>query len=432
MGCGVVPGRAAVFMNSGVLALSHALSLLLRLVSVYFLLISLFGLRPCRRAAPAAAYRRLACLIAARNEEAVIGACVQSLLSQAYPRAQFDVWVIPNNCTDATAEAAQAAGARLFFCREAVRCKGDALRQAVGALLEEDYDAFCVFDADNLVQPGFLSAMNDMLAAGAPAVKGAMRVKNPGASWVSGCYGLYFTLFDRFFSRARMNCGLSAKLVGTGFAVSREALLQLGGWNTHTIAEDAEFSAQLVCAGLRVWFCEQAVTLDEAPERLSVSLRQRRRWSSGVMDVAAQAAPALALAARKTGSLCCADLLLMLLSPFTQALSLVPALVSMLCALQAGQGAAQLLSSLRALCAMAAGSVLFAALLASLGRYRAGEIWKSVLLFPFFMGSWLPLVLCSLFFRTRRWEHIAHGPASGVRGPGSVALLPRRARLPKP
>ena len=260
--------------------------LALKLVSAYFLIVALFALKkpkPIPRANPKT---RFACVIAARNEERVIGELVQSLLRQNYPKTLFDIYVMPNNCTDHTALAAIRTGAAILKPRGEVRCKGDALHEAFETLLRKDYDAFCVFDADNVVDADFLSRMNDAFLAGAKVTKGAMRVKNPQDSPLCGCYGLYFTCFDFFFSRARMNCGLSSKLVGTGFAVHRSVLEQSGGWNSATIAEDAEFAAYLAETGTRVWFVPEAVTYDEAPASVRVSLRQRRRWSSGIMDVA--------------------------------------------------------------------------------------------------------------------------------------------------
>lgn len=53
---------------------------------------------------------RFAVLIAARNEEPVISGLIESLLRQNYPKELFDIYVIPNNCTDDTAGAAQRAG----------------------------------------------------------------------------------------------------------------------------------------------------------------------------------------------------------------------------------------------------------------------------------------------------------------------------------
>ena len=148
-----------------------------------------------KRYAVCAPRTRFACLVAARNEEAVIGALVESLKKQDYPDALYDIFVIPNNCTDDTESEALCAGAKIFRCFEPVRCKGDALHEAVAWLLPQRYDAFCVFDADNIADEQFLARMNDAFCAGAQVCKGAMRAKNPYDSWLSGCYGLYFTLF---------------------------------------------------------------------------------------------------------------------------------------------------------------------------------------------------------------------------------------------
>ena len=104
---------------------------------------------------------------------------MESLKKQDYPDALYDIFVIPNNCTDDTESEALCAGAKIFRCFEPVRCKGDALHEAVAWLLPQRYDAFCVFDADNVADEQFLARMNDAFCAGAQVCKGAMRAKNP-------------------------------------------------------------------------------------------------------------------------------------------------------------------------------------------------------------------------------------------------------------
>ena len=158
--------------------LSGAL-LALKLVSLYFLIVALFALKKPKPIARVKPKTKFACVIAARNEERVIGQLVESLLAQSYPRELFDIYVLPNNCTDHTALAAIRAGANVLMPRGEIRCKGDALHEAFETLLQRGYDAFCVFDADNFVEENFLSRMNDAFCAGAKAAKGAMRVKNP-------------------------------------------------------------------------------------------------------------------------------------------------------------------------------------------------------------------------------------------------------------
>ena len=390
------------------------LTLLLKVASLWFLAVALFALKKPRPYARCAPRTRFACLVAARNEEAVIGALVESLREQDYPNALYDIFVIPNNCTDNTEAAALTAGAKIFRCFEPIRCKGDALHEAVAWLLPRGYDAFCVFDADNVADAQFLARMNDAFCAGAQVCKGAMRVKNPYDSWLSGCYGLYFTLFDTFFSRARMSCGLSSKLVGTGFAVHRAVLERFGGWNTSTIAEDAEFAALCAANGVRVCFVPNALTYDEAPNDFAVSLRQRRRWCSGIMDAAVKMDAALAAALRGSAPLRALDSLLIVNAPFLQALMLLPLTLTLISALMGGTLPSLVLSGALSLAASTLGLMAFAALLAVLGGYRDRRIVRTIMGFPLFMAAWLPIQIVSLVSRTRSWQPIVHSRALSV------------------
>ena len=394
--------------------IAWAMTIALKAFSFYFLIIALFAWKRPRPYPKSRPRTRFACLIAARNEEAVIGALVESLRAQSYPAALYDIYVIPNNCTDDTEGAARAAGAQIFRCFEPVRCKGDALHEAVSWLLPRGYDAFCVFDADNLVHQDFLSHMNDAFCAGARVAKARMRVKNPGDSWVAGCYGLYFALFDVFFNRPRAALGLSAKLVGTGFAVHREVLLRQGGWNTETIAEDAEFAAQCACRGERVWWVSEALTFDEAPASFRVSLTQRLRWCSGIQCVAREKLGDLVRALGRADEPRVIDMMFFLCAPFVQVLSLVPGLLLFLDALLCGMAGGWMLFLAVSLLLVGAGMIVLAAAAAVSFGYRGRGMIKSVLLFPLFMASWLPLQTAALAHPVRSWRPIRHSRALRV------------------
>ena len=384
-----------------------ALAIALKAFTFWFFLTALlFWKRPApyARRAP---QTRFACLIPARNEEAVIGALVESLKAQDYPGALYDIYVIPNNCTDGTEDAARAAGARIFRCFEPVTRKGDALHEAAAWLLPRGYDAFCVFDADNVVHPDFLARVNDAMLAGAKVAKGRLLVKNPRESWVAGCYALYFTLNETFFNRSRANLGLSAKLIGTGFAVHRDVLTRLGGWNTSTIAEDAEFSAQCAALGERVWWVPDAITYDEAPVSFRVSLTQRRRWCSGIMSTAERQLPHLLASAPNVNRARAADSAFFLCAPFVQALSFVPALLLALGAALRGMLEAWAALAGLSLLGAAIGSLIAAAVLAVLCVQKLPAL--GVLLFPLFMASFLPLQLLSLLCPATQWKAIRHG-----------------------
>ena len=192
---------------------------------------------------------RFAILVAARNEELVIGNLINSLLAQDYPRELYDIWVIPNNCTDHTAQAARDFGANVMECTVPVKCKGDVMRFAYRQLRDKGYDAFCVFDADNVADPQFLREMNNAYRAGARAAQGYRDSKNPFDSAISGCYSIYYWMMDRFHNQGKAGLGMSAMLGGTGFMVSAAAFDKMGGWCTQSISEDLEMSAQCALAG---------------------------------------------------------------------------------------------------------------------------------------------------------------------------------------
>lgn len=389
------------------------LSLALKGFTLYFGIVALFALRRRKRFPHAEPKTRFAVVIAARNEEAVIGDLVYSVLNQKYPKDLRDVFVVPNNCTDFTEAAAAAAGAGIIHCLGPVTGKGDALHQAFAQLLPQGYDAFVVFDADNTLAPDYLARMNDAFVSGAMVCKSRTKAANPTAGGVAGCYGLYNTCFDLVWNRPRAACGLSAKLIGTGFAVRREVLEELGGWNTSTIAEDAEFAVQCAGAGYRVDWVPDAVNFDEEPTDFLLSLRQRKRWCSGVMQVAKRCVVPLWRRDVMQPMLRW-DMTMFLIAPFAQALSALLTACALASGLLGGWSAPLLLCGLYILGGMALGTAL-----AVLGGYGLRGMAKTILLFPLFMASWMPLQVASLFHDTKNWKAIAHQghtvPVPGVR-----------------
>ncbi|WP_304507352.1 glycosyltransferase family 2 protein [Anaerotignum sp.] len=388
------------------------IGVLLKLISLYFGGIACFAFKKEIQYPSAKKMRRFAVITAARNEESVIGDFVESIQKQNYPYELFDVFVIPNNCTDNTERAAKAYGAEIIHCPFPVKCKGDALHQALMQLQKKGYDAFCVFDSDNIVKSDFLLKMNDAFDAGAKVAKGRQLASNPHASWVSGCYNLYFNLFHLFFNKARGACGLSAKLVGTGFAVDKDTLKKLGGWNTITIAEDAEFSAQCALLGERVWWVPDAITYDEQPTSFRVSLLQRRRWCSGIMQVGKLHLKNLVKRLRKPNRAYAADFSMFLMSAFAQAFSIIPLSLTFMAAVLDGKEGIFNFIQVMGLYFMLYYIIMcvLAALLTIYQEKRSipREMYGAIFLFPIFMISWIPLQVISLFRETSNWAEIRH------------------------
>ena len=141
--------------------LIDALSLILKIFTIYTAVIGAFFLLPQRKHKRYAPKTRFAVLVAARNESAVIGQTVTQLLKQTYPKELYDLYIIPNNCTDNTAQVAAQAGAKVLECNVPVKTKGQVLRWAFETLEPEQYDAYCIFEADNLVDHAFIDRMTD-------------------------------------------------------------------------------------------------------------------------------------------------------------------------------------------------------------------------------------------------------------------------------
>ena len=387
--------------------------LILRVFSLYFLAVSLFGLCRRRTPEPAARLRRFAVLIAARNEESCIAGLIESLRAQHYPLELVDIWVLPNNCTDRTAEAARRAGAQVLEMPASVRSKGAALHTAAKALLRSarNYDAFCVFDADNEADPAFLSEMNRALDRAA-IVKSRILAKNRTQAGISACYEIYFCSANHFLNRAREAMGLSARVIGTGFAIRRDLLETLDGFPCRTLTEDAELYAACLCRGARIGYCETAVTYDEEPVTWRASLVQRRRWMSGILQVARLTLPELLANFLRQPSLTCLDGLLQLSFPFLQALTPFFALEALLAGSMSLQGLPVSLLTAYAGCLAAAVAAL------ALERRLDRKLVGGMLLYPVFMACFLPLQTLNKVFMyncvgdktyDNCWDFVAEG-----------------------
>ena len=193
-------------------------------------------------------------IVPAHNEEMVIANLVESLKNQNYDKDLYDIYVIADNCTDRTAEVAKNAGAIVLKrFDEEHKTKGYALQWFLKQKIEEnaDYDAFCVFDADNIVDKNFLINMNKKLCEGEDVVQGYRDIKNPTDNWITAGYALFYWTMHRFYHLARYNIGLSPLLNGTGFMVKFD-VVKPNGWETETLTEDIEFSLKRIIKGKKL------------------------------------------------------------------------------------------------------------------------------------------------------------------------------------
>lgn len=273
-----------------------AIGAVLSAMLIYKTAYKIIGLFFTRKFPAAKQKHKYAVVIAARNEEKVIGNLLDSIAKQDYPKELITVFVVADNCTDKTAEVARNRGAVCYerFDNEH-KTKGFAL-QFLFDRIEEDYgrqsfEGYFVFDADNLLKEDYISRMNDAFDAGEKIITSYRNTKNFDESWIASTYALHWLRSIRFNHRARSVLRLATNIQGTGFLFANEIVKN--GWKYTSLTEDRALTADAVAQGYAITYNDAAEFYDEQPTSLKIALRQRLRWSKGHLLAFAETGPYL-------------------------------------------------------------------------------------------------------------------------------------------
>ena len=350
-------------------------------------------------------------IIPAHNEEAVVGNLVESLKKQNYPKELLDIYVIADNCTDRTAKVAEEAGAIVLkrFDNEK-KTKGYALQWFLKQKIEEnaDYDALCIFDADNIAMPDFIKNMNKKLCQGEEVVQGYRDIKNPTDTWITAGYALFYWTMHRFYHLARYNLGLSPLLNGTGFMVKFD-VIKPNGWNTKTLTEDIEFSLINISQGRKLGWATDAIVYDEQPLGFKQSWSQRMRWSVGHLQCAKYYLKDLARGVKEHKTLMNLDGLFYLLGMPILVITL--AMLGINLAIYMGDGMSKLellWNYLKYIATTFLLTPLTAVFALILDRRPIKPMLKGILCYPLFLGSWILINIKALVKPDTKWEKIEH------------------------
>ncbi len=253
------------------------------------LLTPAFFLPSRRRSQPSAGLPlpRMAVIIPAHNEESLIARCVESLRASAAGTATRIV-VIAHNCSDQTARRAMLAGAEvLVYNDQKAAGKGFALLRGFEHVLapESDVDSVLVVDADSTVTENLIGVVRATLASGAEALQCRYEMESNPARPRTRITSLAFRGFNLIRAGGRDRLGLSAGILGNGFAV-RRTVLDETPYNALSVVEDLEYHILLLLAGKRVRFVREAVVSSFAAGSEKGEAAQRSRWEGGRAGVA--------------------------------------------------------------------------------------------------------------------------------------------------
>lgn len=368
---------------------------------------------------------RYAVVISARNESAVIGDLIHSIKVQNYPQELIDIFVIADNCTDDTASVSREAGAIVFprFNDKEIG-KGYALDYGFTCIREryadKGYEAYFIFDADNVLDVNYFREMNKTFDSGAKASTSYRNSKNYDSNWISAGYAVWFMREAKYLSQARLTLNTSCAISGTGFFIAADIIERHGGWKWHLLTEDIEFSAQTILDGERISFCPTAVLYDEQPVTFKDSWNQRFRWAKGFYQVFLGYGGKLAkgiVTNPKGAKFACYDMLMtispgMLLTIISAIFNIVILALTISGVISTGVMVASSMSSIF-FCLF--NYLLFMFMLGVLTtftewdniRATAGKKIRYMFTFPFFMLTYIPIALVALFKKCQ-WKPIQH------------------------
>ncbi|WP_267382827.1 glycosyltransferase [Cyanobacterium sp. uoEpiScrs1] len=223
-------------------------------------------------------------LVAAKNEEAVIGQLITTLCNLDYPTDKYNLWVVDDCSTDNTPQILTQLGkkySQLNVIRRPANGEGGKSGALNQALSQTHGDIIAVFDADAKVS-------QDLLRCVIPLFKdkmvGAVQVRKNIANaplnfWTKG-QEVEMAL-DGYFQQQRVALGGIGELRGNGQFVRRLALSRCGGWNEQTITDDLDLTIRLHLDNWKIGFLSAPAVEEEGVTTITSLWHQRNRWGEG-------------------------------------------------------------------------------------------------------------------------------------------------------
>lgn len=225
---------------------------------------------------------KVSIIVPAFNEEVNAINTVKSLLLQDYK--DFEIIFVDDGSTDSTFSKINTAFSGVKNVKVYTKSNGgkaSALNFGIGKAIG-DY-VVCI-DADTHLMPDAIrQMMKYFVDKKVVAVAGYVKVgndKNMITKWQDIEY-ITAQNFDRF-AFDHINC--ITVVPGAIGAFNREAVLAVGGFTTDTLAEDCDLTIRLLKNGGVIRNCSEAVAVTEAPETLRQFMKQRFRWTYGIMQ----------------------------------------------------------------------------------------------------------------------------------------------------
>ena len=348
---------------------------------------------PCRRRPS------VAVLVPAHDEAGGISATLHSILPQL---AEGDhLWVVADNCSDATAEIAAGSGARVIERIDpGRRGKGYALDFGIRRLAAAPPEVVIVVDADCLVEPETIDRLACRCEESARPVQSLYLMHAPpGASLKMRLAEFAWAVKNRVRPLGSRWLGLPCHLMGTGMAFPW-ALIRDAQLAHAELVEDMKLGIDLAIAGHPPVFCPEARVTSRFPESGHAVSAQRKRWEHGHIGMILEEFPRLLLRSLSRRDIRLLGMALDLAVPPLSLLAMMMAAAFVLAFALFLVGSS---ASMLALVSIALGLLVLAVLMAWHGWGRSILSLGGLFSIPFYVLAKLPIYLKFWTRRQKEW-----------------------------
>ncbi len=230
--------------------------------------------------------KRYCILIPARYESKVINNLLLSITKQTTKINPKDIYIIVESIKDKTVDIAKQYNMNIILRENlSLKRKGYALNDAVTYILKKQihYDAYFIFDADNILDKDFIKNMEKSINEGYDIAIGYRNTKNSN-TLVSASSALTFSMINTMLNERKNKYHNNLTISGTGYYIKGSIIEEWNSFPFHSLTEDYELTLYAILNNLTTTYNKKAIFYDEQPDNFNISLKQRTRWVKGYFE----------------------------------------------------------------------------------------------------------------------------------------------------
>lgn len=222
-------------------------------------------------------FSRIAILVPAYKEDAVIKSVAKNLSLLDYPIDKFKVFVIADSMKESTVrEIKQSVEVIEVSFKNSTKSKS--LNYAFNSI-REPFDIAVISDGDNILENDFLKLINKAYHLGYKAMQGHRVAKNTNTS-VAILDAASEEINNHIFRRGANGLGLSSAIIGSGMAFDYQLLKEVMANNKAVGGFDKILQLELLERRIKIRYLDNAIAYDEKVESTNALQNQRKRWIS--------------------------------------------------------------------------------------------------------------------------------------------------------